>query len=275
MLYRAGQAAADVEPRADGLAGLSHLHAVGGEARVHGGPRGADGPAQQPGAFLEDLVVVRRGDGPAAGDDDRRLGEVHLVAGLAFDLDHPHLPGILYGGGKGLHGRFHRRLHGFDGVGPQGAKLHRTVQAQGGEGLAREMGLLHRSGGQVHRQGVAGQGQIAQGGQAREKIPPLDAGQAEQCIEAEVVHGGGQGGRRRIGTGGRIGAVYHHLDDFAGAVFAEGGRLGFRRAVQHQRDHRCLRLPDGSGQHAEVGLFDLARLGFNQHTDGSHNNLLK
>ncbi len=75
-------AAGDVEPRANGLAGLAHLVAVGHPPLVHRRPRGAERRPQHLRQLLQELEVLRLAQPAPAGDDDvgvlqlDRLGDV-------------------------------------------------------------------------------------------------------------------------------------------------------------------------------------------------------
>src|SRR5699024_543911 len=71
----------DVQLRRDRLAGLADLELSRVVPRVDRRTGGADRGTERVGERLDDLLeVLRRRDAAAAGDDDRRLGELRTVA---------------------------------------------------------------------------------------------------------------------------------------------------------------------------------------------------
>ncbi len=221
-------------------------------------------------AFLQDFIVVRRSNGPSAGDDDGGFGQVHAVGSLLVHRNHFDQPRILHGGGKRRHGGIHRCFHRLDGVGAHGAKHHGAGHPDGGKRLTRKMGFGDRVGFQVNRQAVRCQGHVHERRQPGEKIPALGAGQAQQGVQTVFFNGSGQSARLEVGTGCQVGTVHGNLYDFLGTVFAQGFLGALRRTVHHQSDDRVVALTAGGGEYTEIGVFHIAVFGFNQNTDGSH-----
>src|SRR5215470_12287724 len=84
VLDRPGDAHRHVQLRRDGLPGLADLELVRVPARVGGRAGRPDGGAQRVGQLLDQREVLRVAHPAAAGDHDRRLGELRPLAATSL-----------------------------------------------------------------------------------------------------------------------------------------------------------------------------------------------
>jgi len=188
--------------------------------------------------------MFRRLDAPAAGHDDRGLGQLHLAAGGLAHLGHAGADPRRIHGRRVLHdGRDRRGLRRREDVGPQRQERERPRRPDHLEGLAGVDGPLDQQLAALDRDlgGVLDHRPLEAGGQRRQAVLARGRGAGHDPGRGFLPH--------------QAGEQFHHavagLEDVRRrhpkqAVGAEAGRLGRRGVVTD--DHGVHRPPQRVGQ---------------------------
>jgi hypothetical protein len=136
------------------------------------------------------------------------------------------------------------------------------------------MGLDRRAVLEVDVQTVLHQRGIQEGGDPRQQVATPGACQAEQALDFEALHRGGQCRCLSVRQRLEIRRRRRHPDDLLNPVGCEHGPGGGRIPADKKGDELCVGFPARGGDDAETGFLDARCAVFDQDCDVGHVSLL-